>query len=76
MGRHEVDGFRRNHFRRNAQVAFILSIIIVYDDDHATCFEVGNCIFDARELKPFLLCEAPFFGALYDLVDGEAVVIV
>ena len=64
MGRHEVDGLRRNHLRRNDQVAFILPIFIVYDDDHTACFEVANCIFDARELKLSLACEAAFFGAL------------
>jgi len=71
MSGHEVYGLRRNPFRRHGQVAFILPIFIVYDDDHAACFEVANCVFDARELELFLLCEAAFFAALSELVDAR-----
>src|ERR1700758_2773654 len=35
MGRHKVDGPRRDHLRRHRQVAFVLTVLVVDYDDHA-----------------------------------------
>ena len=44
--RHEVDRFRRDLRRRHGEIAFVLAILIVHDDDHATGFDGGDRIFD------------------------------
>src|SRR5208282_4655563 len=30
----EIDGFRRDLFRRHRQVAFVLAVLVVHEDDH------------------------------------------
>ncbi|MNR20413.1 hypothetical protein D3C85_1372510 [compost metagenome] len=46
---HEINVIRRDAFRSNDQVAFILPILIVDKDDHFSCSNVEDNIFDAAE---------------------------
>ena len=39
MGGHEVDRFRRHQFGWDAQVALILTVLVVDDDDEQTRLE-------------------------------------
>src|SRR5204862_2999576 len=47
--RHEVDGFRRDLLRGNREVAFVLAILVVADDDDAAGADGGDGIFNRRE---------------------------
>ncbi len=47
--RHEVDGLRRDLLRRDRQVAFVLAILIVDDDDHLAGADGVERVFDAGE---------------------------
>src|SRR5215813_11301428 len=49
MTRHEVDGLRCNHFRRDRQVAFVFTIRIVNHNDHSPSLQLANGNFDTRE---------------------------
>jgi hypothetical protein len=33
---HEVDGFGRNVIRSEGEVAFVLAVFVIYDNNHAT----------------------------------------
>ena len=47
--RHEVDGFRRHFLRRHRQVAFILAVFVVHQDDHASGANVFQRLFHRRK---------------------------
>ncbi len=49
--RHEVDRRRRHRRRRHRQIAFVLSILIVNDDDHAAGFDRDESFFDRRKRR-------------------------
>ena len=50
--RHEVDGLRRHLRRRHRQVAFVLAILVVDDDDHLTGAECLQRVVDPGERGP------------------------
>src|SRR5450756_46272 len=47
---HEVDHFRRDQLRRTDEIAFVLAILIVGDDDQLASLDVGYCLLDCSEL--------------------------
>ena len=49
VARHEVDRLRRDLLRRDRQVAFVLPILVVDDDDHLACAERLDRVLDAGE---------------------------
>jgi hypothetical protein len=44
--RHEVDRVRRDHFRRHAEIAFVLPVFVIHQDDHPAAADLVNCFFD------------------------------
>ena len=48
MGRHEVDRFGRDLFGRHAEVAFVLAVLVIGEDDHAAAADLVNRFFDGR----------------------------
>src|SRR5208283_4431385 len=53
MGSHEVDGLGRDHFCRHHQIAFVLTILVVDDDEHASASKFVKGNLDADESKLF-----------------------
>jgi hypothetical protein len=47
---HEVDHLRRDQLCRANQVALVLAILIVCDDDQFTGLDIGYCLFDSSKL--------------------------
>ena len=47
--RHEVDGLRRDLFRRQGQIALVLPVFIVNDYDHPASTNFFNCGWDVGE---------------------------
>ena len=46
MARHEVDGLRRNFLGRANDVAFVLAVFIIDDDNHAPIPNIRGGTFD------------------------------
>jgi hypothetical protein len=46
VARHEVDVFRAHMLGRHDQIAFILTILIVHDDDHASRTQIRKNALD------------------------------
>jgi hypothetical protein len=40
---HEIDGFRRNRLGSHNQVALVLTVLVVHDDNEFTGFYIFNC---------------------------------
>src|SRR3546814_5076286 len=36
MSRHEIDGFRRRHLRRNHEIALILPVLVIDQNEHSS----------------------------------------
>src|SRR4051812_19137023 len=49
VGRHEVDGLRRDRVRRHQEIALVLAVDVVDDDDHASRSQLADRIFDVRK---------------------------
>ena len=49
MGRHEVDRAGRAHLRRDDQVAFVLAVLVVDEDEHAPVPRVLDDLFGRRD---------------------------
>ena len=49
---HEVDGLRRDLRRRHRQIAFVLAILVVDDDDHLAGANRLEGVLDRRERRP------------------------
>ena len=47
---HEIDGVGRRHLRRNDEVAFVLALLGVHQDEHAAVARVLEDVVDGREL--------------------------
>ena len=47
---HEVDQLGRNELRRADEIAFVLAVLIVGDDDDLAGFDVGDGLFNGSEL--------------------------
>ena len=47
--RHEVDRLRRRELRGDRQVAFVLAVLVVDDDDHAALADLLDRLFDSGE---------------------------
>ena len=47
--RHEVDDLRRDALRGDDEVAFVLAVCVVDDDDDVPLADVGDCLFDRSE---------------------------
>jgi hypothetical protein len=54
---HEVDHLGRDKLRRADEIAFVLAILIVGDDDQLAGLDVGYCLFDSSELHDFLVLQ-------------------
>ena len=39
---HEIDGVRRDLFGGQGEVAFVLAVLVVHDDDHASGADLFN----------------------------------
>src|SRR5690606_1054742 len=50
IGSHEVDGFGGDSVRRQAQIAFVLAIFVVYQDHHLAVTEIVECALDVFEV--------------------------
>ena len=46
---HEVDGIRRRHLRGNDEVALVLAIFRIDENDHAAVLHLLDDLFDRRE---------------------------
>jgi hypothetical protein len=44
---HEVDGLGRHVLGGNDEIAFILAIFVIHEDDEFPILDVPNCVFDA-----------------------------
>ena len=51
VARHEVDRLRRRHLRRDDQVALVLAILVVDQDDHAAVADVLDDLLDRRQRR-------------------------
>ena len=52
--RHEVDRFRRHALRGHAEVAFVLAVLVVGEDDHPAGADLGDAVFDRDDhVRPF-----------------------
>src|SRR5262249_5244144 len=49
VARHEVDDFRRDLLRRANNIAFVLAILVVNDDDHAAVANVRYGLVNSRK---------------------------
>ena len=49
MGRHKVDGLRRAHLRRDHQIAFILAVLMVHQNEHAPVAGVLDDLLGRRD---------------------------
>ncbi|MOA47037.1 hypothetical protein D3C78_1696270 [compost metagenome] len=49
FARHEVDRFRRAFLRGQQQVAFVLAVLVIDQEDHPALAEVFDNFFDAIE---------------------------
>ena len=47
---HEIDHLGRDELRRANEVALVLAILIVSDDDELAGFDVADCLFDCSKL--------------------------
>ena len=83
MFKHEIHLFGGYLFCGNNQVAFILAVFVIHNDDKFTFLEIFYCIFDAIESIVFhtyiynnvkslflFFCPSFFFDALDNLVVG------
>jgi hypothetical protein len=52
---HEVDGLGRDELRGHEQIAFVLAIFFVYQDDHAPASDLGDDLRDTADAHPHLL---------------------
>ena len=57
VARHEVDRVRRHFLGRDRQIAFVLPIRVVDDDDHLPRTDRGDGILDTSERGIVLLCD-------------------
>ncbi len=46
---HEVDDLGRRELRGDREVALVLAVLVVADDDHAPCLDVCDRVLDGRE---------------------------
>src|SRR6266404_9013631 len=51
MVRHEVDSLWGDQLCRHRQIAFVLAVLVIYHDDHASGLEFANGGFDVREIR-------------------------
>jgi hypothetical protein len=49
MFSHEVDGLRRDLPGRHHEIAFVLPILIIDEDDELPFFDILDCVFDRIE---------------------------
>ena len=47
---HEIDGVRRRHLRRNDEIALVLALLGVHENEHAALARVFQDLVDGREL--------------------------
>ena len=52
VARHEVDRLGRDLFRRDRQVALVLAVLVIHDDDHATLANRLDGVLHGREGAP------------------------
>jgi hypothetical protein len=52
--RHEIDGFRRRHLGRDHQVALVLPILVVDQDEHAPVARFVDDLLDRRQERQIL----------------------
>ena len=52
---HEIDGFRRDVFGGHGQVALVLAVLIVHQNDHFALPDVGNGFFNAAQRHDYIL---------------------
>ena len=57
---HEVDGFGGDELCGEGEIAFVFTVFVVDDYDHATVAEVGDCSFDVGEGGGFRWIERSF----------------
>jgi len=50
-GEHEVDALGCDELRREDQVALVLAVLIVGQDDHLARAQVGEAVFERRERR-------------------------
>ena len=55
---HEVDGFRRDEFGGQHQVALVLAVFLVHQDDHFAGLEVGDDVLYRADVHSFFLAVA------------------
>ena len=60
MLRHEVDRLRRDLFGRNDQVTFVLTILIIDEDDEFSLLDVPNRFFNSIEWCGHKVSNLPF----------------
>ena len=48
---HEIDGIRRRHLRRDDEVALVLALLGVDEDEHAPVARVLDNLLDGRERR-------------------------
>ena len=44
---HEVDEFRRGRLGRQCQITLVLTVFVVYQDDHLSLADILNCLFNS-----------------------------
>ena len=49
MSGHEINGLRRHVLSGNDEIAFILAIFVIDEDDEFPLLDVPNCLFDAMK---------------------------
>ncbi len=49
MAGHEVDGLRGDVLGSHNQIAFVLAIFVIHQDDEFALFDVSNGVFDAMK---------------------------
>ena len=70
IGGHEVDRLGRRVFGTNGQIAFVLTIRIVDDDDHSTLAQFFQSLFDRYKGHDSILSGARFRGIREALNDS------
>ena len=56
--RHEVDGFGRDFFRGHAQVALVLAVFVVHQDNHPAGPNFLDRLLNGRDMRAFMLGRA------------------
>ena len=66
--RHKIDLLRRRHLRRDHQIALVLAILVIHQDEHATVLRLVDDLFGAGEKRVAQAGE--FSGLLHDNVPS------